>query len=92
MDLVEEVASGDRRRGLEAIRDKLADELGRALGPDAARLAKELTSVMRELATVPTGREESTVDDLAARRAHRLAGAADPEHPAAGQQRGPGSG
>jgi hypothetical protein len=90
--LAEVAASGDRRATLEALRTKLASEIENATGRDVASLSKELTSVMRELEAIPTGREESAVDDLAARRAQRLAGAADPERPAAGEQRGPGGG
>jgi hypothetical protein len=67
------VASGDRREALEAIRGKLAAELGAAFGRDAAAIAKELSAVVRELDDLPTGREASRVDELARRRAGRIA-------------------
>lgn len=70
------VKGGERRASLEAIRGKLATELAEAYGKDAATIAKELRDVMRELDSLPTSGEESTVDDLAARRARRLANAA----------------
>ncbi|MET9301773.1 hypothetical protein ABZX66_20865 [Micromonospora aurantiaca] len=70
------VRNGDRRLSLEAIRDKLAFELDEAFGRDAATIAKELASVIRELDSIPGGKEVSTVDQLAARRAARLADAA----------------
>lgn len=70
------IKAGERRASLEAIRDKLAAELKDAYGRDAAALAKELREVIRELDSLPTGGEESTVDQLAARRARRLANAA----------------
>jgi hypothetical protein len=70
------IKQGDRRLSLEAIRDKLAFELDEAFGRDAATIAKELASVIRELDSLPGGKEESTVDQLAARRKKRLADAA----------------
>ena len=71
------VAGGNRRASLEALRDHLAQELenapaGIAIGP----IAKELRTVIAELDSIPTGKEESTVDDLAKRRASRRAAAA----------------
>ena len=75
--LVDAVAGGDRRKSLEAIRDKLAAELRDTVGRDAAALAKELRAVISELDGLPGGKERSTVDELAARRAGRLADAAD---------------
>lgn len=70
------VATGKRRDSLEALRDHLAEELenapaGIAIGP----IAKELRTVMSELDALPDGKE-STVDDLAKRRASRRAAAA----------------
>lgn len=87
--LPEVVAEGDRRASLEAIRDRLAAELdtdghkrscececgvtatdGRVI----AMVAGRLVDVIRELDALPNGREVSTVDDLAARRAARRQG------------------
>lgn len=70
------VATGKRRESLEALRDHLARELenapaGIAIGP----IAKELRTVMLELESLPDAKE-STVDDLAKRRAARRAAAA----------------
>ena len=69
------IATGQRRESLEALRDHLAQELenapaGIAIGP----IAKELRTVMAELDSMPDGKE-STVDDLAKRRASRRAAA-----------------
>ncbi|MBB2909313.1 hypothetical protein FHS43_000559 [Streptosporangium becharense] len=70
------IAEGDRRASLEAIRDKLARELHRAAGRDAAVIAKELRAVIADLDALAGGKEASTVDDLTARRAARRADAA----------------
>jgi hypothetical protein len=70
------VVAGDRRKSLEAIRDKLAGELDEAYGRDAAVLAKELRAVITELDSLPGGKEVSPVDELTARRKARLAEAA----------------
>ena len=83
---------GDRRASLEAIRDRLALETddtrwakhkaecrctcGMGDGRVLVAEIKELRAVMAELETLPTGKEKSTSDDLAARRAARLAEAA----------------
>jgi len=66
------VALGDRRKSLEALRDHLAAEL--LEGPSTvaiAPIAKELRAVIEELDSLPLGKEESKVDDLAAKRATR---------------------
>ena len=83
--LVDAVRSGDRRRSLESMRDHLADRLDEADGKEAASISKELRAVMLELESIPTGEEVSTSDELAARRAARIAAAQSPERPAAGQ-------
>jgi hypothetical protein len=78
------VAGGDRRRSLEVIRDRVAAELALAEGRDVAVLAKELREVIRELDSLPgVGMETpldriagSVSDDLAKRRAARVADAA----------------
>ncbi|GAA2364778.1 hypothetical protein [Streptomyces carpaticus] len=69
------ISSGDRRTALEAVRDKLATELGRADGRDAAAVARELRAVLDALDALPGG-EVSTLDDLSARREARRADAA----------------
>ncbi|WP_433519051.1 hypothetical protein ACQP2T_28140 [Nonomuraea sp. CA-143628] len=75
-ELVETVEGGNRRASLEAIRDKLAAELRETAGRDAAVIAKELRATIAELDGMPGGKERSTVDELAARRADRIADAA----------------
>lgn len=71
MGLVDEVGTGDRRRSLIAIRDKLAAELELAEGRNVATIAAELTKTIRELDLLPTGKERSAVDELAKRRTTR---------------------
>jgi molecular chaperone GrpE (heat shock protein) len=74
-DLRKVIRSGDRRRSLEAIRDRLATELQDAEGRDVAPIAKELRAVIDQLDRSPGGKEVSKRDELAARRARRLADA-----------------
>lgn len=83
--LTKVVAGGDRRKSLELMRDTLAERLEAAEGRDAAPLSKELREVMRELEQIPTGKEVSTSDELAAKRAARIAKAQSPERAAAGE-------
>jgi hypothetical protein len=70
MSLPEQVAAG-RRPALEALRDRLAEELVTAFGRDVAPIARELRATLADLEAIPGGREESPVDDLAARRKAR---------------------
>jgi len=77
--LVEDVRSPDRRTQLEAIRDTLAAHLAQAEPREAAALAKQLQAVLRELSELPAVKESNPLDELNARRAARLAGAANPE-------------
>ncbi|GAA2351722.1 hypothetical protein [Streptomyces carpaticus] len=75
-DVVDAAGSGNRRQLLEAVRDRLAEELLAAEGRDVAALAKELRATVAELESLPGGKEVSPLDDLAARRAARRAEAA----------------
>jgi hypothetical protein len=75
-DLAAVVRAGDKRRSLEAIRDRLASELVSAAGRDVAPIAKELQAVIDRIDRLPGGREVSRRDELAARRARRIADAA----------------
>jgi hypothetical protein len=86
------VPAGHHRESLEAIRDRLAEETddtlwakhkrecncqcGMADGRLLVALVKELRAVIAELETLPAAKESSTSDQLAARRAARIAGAA----------------
>lgn len=74
--LPEVVATGDRRKSLEAVRDHLAARLIDAGTREAAAIAKELRNVMAELYSLPGEREGSKSDELADRRARRRAAAA----------------
>lgn len=66
-----EVASGDRRRALVALRDKLAAEIDVAPSTVVAQLAGQLTKVLAELDELPTAGKVSTLDELEKRRADR---------------------
>lgn len=69
------IGSGDRRTGLLALRDRLAREL-ESTDRDVASLARQLREVIREIDELPALQQESTLDDLANRRASRRAKAA----------------
>lgn len=83
----EAAASGDRRRALEALRDRLAAEVERVAdegfcveckrgSSSIAPVAKQLRDVLDALDAMPESEGSSVVDDLAARRAERKARAA----------------
>jgi hypothetical protein len=82
-DLTTVVARDDRRQSLEAIRDRVARELQESEGRDVAVLAKELREIIRELDSLPATERVTPLDelagavsdDLAKRRADRLAAA-----------------
>jgi hypothetical protein len=67
--------STDHRSRLEAVRDRLTEELNEASGRDVASIARELRLTLAELESLPDAREESPVDDLSARREARRAAA-----------------
>lgn len=85
------VPLGGRRASLEAIRDRLAAETNDTLwqrhkeececfcgmgdGRLLVAIVKELRAVIAELETLPNAAETSTSDQLAARRAARIADA-----------------
>lgn len=66
---------GDRRTRLEAVRDRLTEELADASGRDVASISRELRLTLAELDGLPDMRKESAVDDLSARRQARRAAA-----------------
>jgi hypothetical protein len=68
------VRTRPRRAALEALRDRLAADIDDIPGPSplVPALSKQLTEVMREIENL-TEPEGSALDDLAARRARRLA-------------------
>lgn len=70
MGLVEQVASGDRRASLEALRDMLAESLVEVDPRYRAALAKQLVEVLVALDSLPRT-ERSRLDELADRRARR---------------------
>lgn len=65
------IASGNLRESLEAIRDRLADELAVAQGREVAPIAKELRAVVEAINAIPGAREGSVSDDLEAQRRKR---------------------
>jgi hypothetical protein len=69
-DFLDEVESGDRRRGLLALRELLAQRLPDAPARDLAALSRRLMQVMEELETLGDDDEDkpSAEDELAARR------------------------
>jgi hypothetical protein len=73
------VADLTRREDLEAARDHLRSLLGdESDGAKAAAVSRELRAVLTELEKLGAGRTSSRVDDLAAKRATRLAKAKGP--------------
>lgn len=84
--LAEVVKSGDYKRSLEALRDRLAGEIeadkADQKGSEVASLAKQLADVLKTLAAMPAEREKSKVDDLSKRRAARRKGAETPKRSA----------
>lgn len=77
MPLSEEVASGDVRRSLTALRDHLAQALENCRRADAvAPIARQLADVIERLEKLPDENRESAVDDLTKRRSARRAAAA----------------
>lgn len=65
----------DRRKRLEALRDRLEVAVAEAGHRDLAPLAARYQSVLAELADLPTAKGSDGLDDLAARRRSRRAAA-----------------
>lgn len=75
MTLRDEIANAGHREALEAVRDRIADELDNSDSSSAvASLARQLTVVLEKLESLPTA-ERSGLDDLEQRRADRRAAA-----------------
>ncbi len=72
MTIAEAAATGDRRTALEAMRDKLAADMDAAPPAVVAQIAGRLAAVLAELDGLPS-LEVSKLDDLAKRRADRVA-------------------
>jgi len=73
-------ATGDRRKTLEAMRDKLAQDFDAAPPAVVAQIAGRLSAILAEIEALPVERK-STIDELASRRTDRIA-AAKAEQPA----------
>ena len=64
-NLIEAARSGDRRRTLEALRDKLAASIQDCeSGRDVAALSKRLMEVMGELDALPQPSAEDELEEL----------------------------
>lgn len=73
MALSDEIGSGDRRRGLVAMRDHLAKLLESADANVAAQIAARLQAVMDAIDVLPTQSGESKTDEVRRRREARRA-------------------
>lgn len=69
------VQGGDRRKSLEALRDRLAADIDSADARLVPALAKQLVDVLRDIEGLREP-EGSALDDLAARRVARISDAA----------------
>lgn len=74
-------STGDRVATLEAMRDKLAADMDAAPPTVTAQLAARLQAVLAELAEIAAPKKVSSLDELDARRAARLAAAGVAEAP-----------
>lgn len=79
------LAGGDRRTSLEALRAEIGRRLPEAADREAVGLTTQLRLILAELEDLDSGEEADVVDDLAARRAARRAGTADPGGTARGE-------
>lgn len=69
------VAAGDRLASLVALRDRLAADLDEATAArDVAPLVLRLTDVLEQIEAMPTSRQTSAADEIAARRSKRRSG------------------
>jgi hypothetical protein len=71
--MLDAVGSGDTKKALEAVRDRLIVELDQAPSRYVAGLARELLAVVKALQQLPSDRpHRSVADELIARREERL--------------------
>jgi hypothetical protein len=88
------LASGQEVQALSALREVLAERLLEADQPATAAISRELRAVLEQLRKLGAGRQESALDEIAARRARRRAagpaGAEDPPRPTGSGDGGPG--
>ena len=71
--LLDEVGSGDTKRALEALRDRLIAEIDQAPSRYVAGLSRELLAVLRELDRLQAPKPKRSIEDeLKARRADRV--------------------
>ena len=73
MKLSEAAESGDYRKTLESLRDRLARELEDASAREVAPLAKQLQDVLATLDRLPSEREVTLEDELDRQRQKRVA-------------------
>jgi hypothetical protein len=67
------LASGDEVQALSAARELLAEQMLNVEGKDIAPISRELRAVLVDLRRLGAGRQESALDEIAARRAKRRA-------------------
>jgi hypothetical protein len=70
--LLRAVRTGSTRSGLQAIRDRLAEELQDAEGRDVAQLGLALLKVMEAIEKVPDLQAADPANEIAQRRERRL--------------------
>jgi len=73
--IADAAVSGDRRKTLEAMRDKLAVDMDDAPAAVVAQIAGRLSAVLVELEELGAAKEVSSLDELDQRRSDRLAAA-----------------
>jgi hypothetical protein len=71
--IADAAATGDRRRTLEAMRNKLAVDMDEAPPAVVAQIAGRLSAILAELDDLGTPGRTSALDELEKRRQDRLA-------------------
>jgi hypothetical protein len=82
MTIADDLASDDRRAALKALQAKLAADLLAAEPNAVAAIANQLRQVLKELSAFTTEEGESPADEIAKRRADRIANADPASRPA----------